>query len=91
MAASGEKPARAFSQGNCLQIVLLEANKENGVKTICQWLGISVKEAAAAGDSQEDLEMMKLTGLYHALHKTITPLHPGKPEQGLRQPGKRKG
>ena len=91
MAASGEKPARAFSQGNCLQIVLLEANKENGVKTICQWLGISVKEAAAAGDSQEDLEMMKLTGLYHALPKTITPLHPGKPEQGLRQPGKRKG
>ena len=27
---------------------------------ICEWLGISLKEAAAAGDSAEDQEMLKL-------------------------------
>lgn len=90
MAASPEKPVRAFSQGNCLQIVSPEANKENGVKTICRWLGISVKEAAAAGDSKEDLGMMRLTGMDFAPHKTIKPSHPEKPEQGFLLPEQRK-
>lgn len=82
MAVSVEKPVRTFSQGNCLQIVRLEANKENGVKTICQWLGIPVNDAAAAGDSQEDLGMMELTGLYSAPKEPVKPSHPEKPEQG---------
>lgn len=51
---------RYFIEGNCLQIVAADANKVNGVKTLCRWLGISPREAAAAGDSEEDREMMAL-------------------------------
>ncbi len=81
MAVSGGKPVRFFSQGNCLQIVPFEANKENGVKTICQWLEIPVNDAAAAGDSQEDLGMMRLTGMYSDLEEPVKPSHPEKPKQ----------
>lgn len=82
MAVSVEKPVRTFFQGNCLQIVRLEANKENGVKTICRWLGIPANDAAAIGDSQEDLGMMGLTGLYSAPKEPVKPSYPEKPEQG---------
>ena len=81
MAVSGGKPVRFFFQGNCLQIVPFEANKENGVKTICQWLEIPVNDAAAAGDSQEDLGMMRLTGMYSDLEEPVKPSHPEKPKQ----------
>ena len=43
-----------------LQIVNWRASKEEGVRMICEGLGISPEEAVAAGDSPEDREMMEL-------------------------------
>lgn len=54
------KEIRWIREKNCLQIVASQARKENGIRMICEWLGISLKEAAAAGDSAEDQEMLKL-------------------------------
>ena len=51
---------RLFVEENCLQIVAAEATKAEGVKQICSWLGISPRETAAAGDSEEDEAMMAL-------------------------------
>lgn len=57
--ASGNQ-VRSFAEDNCLQIVNAKASKAGGVKQICHWLRIEPKEAAAAGDSEEDKEMMEL-------------------------------
>lgn len=53
---------RYFVEDHCLQITAAGADKASGVKRICAWLGISPHDAFAAGDSAEDLQMMKLTG-----------------------------
>ena len=39
-----------------------EADKANGVRMILKWLDIPLTEGAAAGDSKEDEEMMRITG-----------------------------
>lgn len=51
---------RIFPEENCLQIVSEHATKAEGVRRICGQLHISLEEAAAAGDSPEDAEMLKL-------------------------------
>ena len=53
---------RWYVEGNCLQVVAKEADKANGVRMILKWLDIPLTEAAAAGDSKEDEEMMRITG-----------------------------
>lgn len=53
---------RWYVEGNCLQIVAREADKANGVGMISGWLGIPLKDVAAAGDSEEDEEMVHITG-----------------------------
>ncbi len=58
--ASARKRVRCLIEGNCMQIVAAEAAKAGGVRMICQWMGISPKEAFAAGDSREDTEMIEL-------------------------------
>lgn len=59
-AAAAGRPVRAFAEGACLQIVAEEACKAQGVKVLCGWLGISPRQAAAAGDSREDRDMILL-------------------------------
>lgn len=51
---------RWILEGHCLQLVAKEATKANGARRICGWLGIALSEIAAAGDSAEDEEMMRL-------------------------------
>lgn len=51
---------RYYIEENCLQIAAVDACKVNGVRMLCQWLGISPKDAAAAGDSKEDKQMMEM-------------------------------
>lgn len=51
---------RYFIEKNCLQIVSWEADKRGGVEKLCSWLGISPKDTAAAGDSDEDEGMLAL-------------------------------
>ncbi|NBI85873.1 hypothetical protein D3Z47_06475 [Lachnospiraceae bacterium] len=53
---------RYFTEENCLQIVSASADKAQGVRTICNWIGISPKEAAAAGNSEEDAKMLEICG-----------------------------
>lgn len=53
---------RLFSEDACLQAVAPKTSKAEGAKTLCKWLGICPQEAAAAGDSEEDQEMMALCG-----------------------------
>lgn len=57
---SSEKSLRYYVEGRCLQITAAKADKAEGVKLFCQWLGISPGEIFAAGNSGEDAEMMKL-------------------------------
>ncbi|NBJ93814.1 STM4011 family radical SAM protein [Parablautia muri] len=59
---TGREKARYLIEGNCMQIVPAKADKAEGVKTICKWLGISVRETFAAGDSKEDEGMVRLCG-----------------------------
>lgn len=58
-----ENGTRYFIEDHCLQIAASEAAKENGVRTLCRWLGISPEETAAAGNSPEDEGMLKLCGM----------------------------
>lgn len=51
---------RWIREGHCLQLVAKEATKENGVRMICDWLGIALSEIAAVGNSPEDEAMMRL-------------------------------
>lgn len=53
---------RYYIEENCMQIVAAEADKAGGVRMLCEWMGISPKEAFAAGDSGEDAGMMELCG-----------------------------
>lgn len=55
-----QKKVRWILEGRCLQLVSAEATKAKGVEMICKWLGIALPEIAAAGDSGEDEEMMRL-------------------------------
>lgn len=57
-----QQTTRSFIEKNCLQIVARQATKEQGVKTICQWLHISLADTFAAGDSMQDHGMMQLCG-----------------------------
>ncbi len=56
---------RYFIEKNCLQIVSWEADKRGGVEKLCSWLGISPKDTAAAGDSDEDEGMLALCERCH--------------------------
>ena len=51
---------RWIREGHCLQLVAKEATKENGVRMICDWLGIALSEIVAVGNSPEDEAMMRL-------------------------------
>ncbi len=51
---------RCFAEDHCLQIVSAQATKAEGLNTLCRWMGISPSQAAAAGDSEEDEEMMRI-------------------------------
>ena len=62
LALPRDAAVRFFAEDCCLQIVPSGASKEQGVRTLCQWLGISPQEAAAAGDSGDDDRMMAVTG-----------------------------
>ncbi len=57
---TGSFPIRYVIEDHCLQIISDQADKESGVRMICGWLGISPKEAFAAGDSAEDRGMCGL-------------------------------
>ncbi len=53
-----DEKIRYYIEENCLQIVSAAADKANGVKMLCGWLGISPNDVVSAGDSEEDREMM---------------------------------
>ena len=44
-------------------MISAKADKANGVDTLCSWLKISPKDAAAVGDSDMDKGMMELCHL----------------------------
>lgn len=53
---------RCFVEGNCLQIVSINADKGRGVCHICELLGIDSAETEAVGNSDEDLPMFRVCG-----------------------------
>lgn len=58
--ASAEGRVRYYIEESCMQIVAARADKASGVRMLCEWMGISPKEAFAAGDSEEDAGMIEL-------------------------------
>lgn len=59
---------RFLCEENCMQMIPAGASKEKGVESICQKLGISLKQAAAVGDSTEDDAMLLLCSEGIKLH-----------------------
>jgi len=53
---------RCFAEGNCLQIVSINADKGKGVCHICELLGIDSAETEAVGNSDEDIPMFRICG-----------------------------
>lgn len=51
---------RYFLEGACMQIVSAQADKARGAVLLCEWMGIGLSEAAAAGDQEEDRGMLGL-------------------------------
>ena len=51
---------RFLIEDSCLQIASVHAKKANGVRMICEWRNLSLKEIFAAGDSPEDAQMAAL-------------------------------
>lgn len=60
LADAGILGIRIFAEDNCLQIVAEKATKAEGVRLICRQLHMMPEETAAAGDSAEDEEMMRI-------------------------------
>lgn len=63
LSQDSKKDIRYFAEENCLQFVSAQADKANGVRRLCEWMGISLSETAAAGDAQEDREMLNICGI----------------------------
>ncbi len=59
MTSDCRKNIRWILEENCLQIVSANATKAEGVRMLCRWANIERKDAAAAGDSEEDVEMVR--------------------------------
>lgn len=51
---------RYFIEGHCLEILSAKADKASGVRLMCEWMGISPREAAAVGNDEEDEGMMRI-------------------------------
>lgn len=64
---SVQKGCRYLIEANCLQILSVQASKANGVRTLCRWLKLAPSDTAAAGDSEEDQEMLALCNRQEAL------------------------
>lgn len=58
--APAREQVRYLLEGYCMQIIAAGAGKAAGVRMVCNWLQISLKEIFAAGDSEEDAEMLHL-------------------------------
>lgn len=58
--AASQGKIRVITEEHCLQIISADASKAEGVKVLCSWIGIPPSNTAAAGDSSEDEEMIKL-------------------------------
>ncbi len=67
---SSVKGLRFFTEGHCMQILAKQANKANGAGILCKWLGISRDDVAAAGNSEEDQELLaRWNGFYVGVGK----------------------
>lgn len=60
------------SLGSFVEVIPDSCNKAVGLKAICRAAGISSKEVMAAGDSQNDMEMLALSGIGAAVGNAKT-------------------
>lgn len=58
-----DRVAITSSSERYLEFIALDANKGSGLKWIADYLGVSVDECAAIGDSHNDIEMIQTAGL----------------------------
>lgn len=58
-----DKVAMSFSSSRYLEFNALNASKGSGLKWIADYLGVSVEECVAIGDSHNDIEMIQVAGL----------------------------
>lgn len=58
LADAGIEHVRVFAENGRIQAVSEKAVKEAGAEILASWLGISLKECAAAGDSPEDTALL---------------------------------
>jgi len=61
-----------FSSGSCyLEFVSIEANKGNGIKFLCDYLGITKDQVVSFGDAENDLPMYDAAGIKVAMGNAI--------------------
>lgn len=56
-----------ISQPRYIEFTHVDANKGEGLKRLCALVGIDLSEVASFGDSQNDAEMLKITGRSYAM------------------------
>lgn len=56
------KESRWFVEENCLQIVSNLTDKGKGLLTICQWIGVQPEDTVSAGNAEEDIAMLRVSG-----------------------------
>lgn len=53
----------AYAEDASLEISPLGVSKGSGLKALCDYYGIDIKESIAVGDAENDLEILKVAGL----------------------------
>lgn len=73
-AAFPELKLPMFSSGKGADVVEQEASKAEGLKRLCEYYGIAMKDTVAFGDSMNDYEILQAAGIGVAMGNSIAPL-----------------
>ena len=57
----------ADSLGFMIEVVSAEADKGAGLKKLCQYIGVDIRQTIAVGDSMNDIEILQVAGLSAAM------------------------
>lgn len=79
-------PANTFrfiQTENYLQIISSKTDKGSGMKKLCEWLGISTRDCVAAGNSTEDLPMLRISGYSIAAFKSTAEIQNAATQTGF--------
>lgn len=60
-----------FSSRQLLEYLPKDVSKGNGIRTLCEMLGVDIKNAYAAGDERNDISMIEMAGVGVAMKNSV--------------------